>query len=177
MANHVFHAITIKTTSQELRSKLLDLFKKEDQSVFTEALVNCFYGTQFTLETMDYQTAIEYAGAKWADAILISIDEDEVYINLESAWEFVNPLMSQMLKWCLEIDPKCTINCTFEDEGYCFAGTYVGGNGYESEEFLDTDEYDFEDEDSFEQYLNDLGDLTHNEIVIRDNEINKNENK
>lgn len=173
MANHVSHFITVNTVSPDLRSKLLELFKKELHDIDTSDLINYFYGEQFTDESLNYETAYTYVGAKWVFGMYSGEDDDSMYFTFTAAWEFARPLMHQFYKWCAAIDPDCTINCTFEDEGLNFAGVYVAGNGYECDEWLDTDDYNFEDPDSYESYTNDLYDLLSNEIENRDSNENE----
>lgn len=132
MANNVYSTIEIKFVNEEDASRFAswigletDSDKWPENSTYMsriEACSNCFFESLYdgTADTREWW--IENVGAKWCYLDDVDISDDTVYLTVVSAWDFPEGMFFKLTDFLREQYAGATLQCTFEDESYCFIG-------------------------------------------------------
>jgi hypothetical protein len=171
MANHVENYIRVKNCNQAVIDELQRIFSEKDDigDTHTIDLVNGIYGKNWTNDDYDRGWMFENVGAKWVYGQIESEYENEIVINLTSAWDAVNPLLKQLCSKLICIKEDVVIENRFEDEGLDPMGVAYISSVYDSVEYLDeeVDVYKFyEDEEYREEVYEMLEELMDEERKI-----------
>jgi hypothetical protein len=181
MANHVENYIKVKNCNQVVIDELQRIFSVKDEigDTGTIDLINCIYDKDWTNDDYDREWVLENVGAKWVFGQIENETEDEITINLTSAWDAVNPLLKQLCSKLICIKEDVVIENRFEDEGLDPMGVAYYSSEYGSVEYLDeeVDVYKFyEDEEYREEVYEMLEELMdeerriHQEVIQELNE-------
>jgi hypothetical protein len=139
MANHVENYIKVKNCNQVVIEELQRIFSVKDEigDTGTIDLINCIYDKEWTNDDYDREWVLENVGAKWVFGQIENETEDEITINLTSAWDAVNPLLKQLCSKLICIKEDVVIENRFEDEGLDPMGIAYYSSEYGTEEYLD----------------------------------------
>jgi hypothetical protein len=139
MANHVENYIKVKNCNQVVIEELQRIFSVKDEigDTGTIDLINCIYDKEWTNDDYDRDWVLENVGAKWVFGQIENETEDEITINLTSAWDAVNPLLKQLCSKLICIKEDVVIENRFEDEGLDPMGIAYYSSEYGTEEYLD----------------------------------------
>jgi hypothetical protein len=139
MANHVENFIRVKNCNQVVIDELQRIFSVKDEigDTGTIDLINCIYDKEWTNDDYDREWVLENVGAKWVFGQIENETEDEITINLTSAWDAVNPLLKQLCSKLICIKEDVVIENRFEDEGLDPMGIAYYSSEYGTEEYLD----------------------------------------
>ena len=153
MANHVENYIKVKNCNQAVIDELQRIFSVKDEigDTGTIDLVNGIYDKNWTNDDYDRAWVNEYVGAKWVYGQIENETEDEITINLTSAWDAVNPLLKQLCSKLICIKEDVVIENSFEDEGLDPMGIAYYSSEYGTEEYLDAvvDVYKFYEDEEY----------------------------
>lgn len=157
MANHVENYIKVKNINGKVAEELKRIFSNKDKigDTYTIDLINSIYDKNWNEEDCDSRWIDENIGSKWVFGHIGNETEDEVSINLTSAWSAVNPLLEQLSKKLISIKEDVVIENKFEDEGLDFLGVSYFSLHYNSEEYLD-EEVDvdrFNEDDEYKEEI------------------------
>jgi hypothetical protein len=139
MANHVENYIKVKNINKEVFAELERIFSVKDEigDTGTIDLINGIYDKDWTNDDYDREWVLENVGAKWVFGQIEDESEDEITINLTSAWDAVNPLLKQLCSKLICIKEDVVIENKFEDEGLDPMGVAYYSSEYGTEEYLD----------------------------------------
>jgi hypothetical protein len=139
MANHVENYIKVKNCNQVVIEELQRIFSVKDEigDTGTIDLINCIYDKEWTNDDYDREWVLENVGAKWVFGQIENETEDEITINLTSAWDAVNPLLKHLCSKLICIKEDVVIENRFEDEGLDPMGIAYYSSEYGTEEYLD----------------------------------------
>ena len=139
MANHVENYIKVKNFNQAVIDELERIFSVKDEigDTHTIDLVNGIYDMNWTDEDYDRGWVNDNVGAKWVYGQIESEYDNELTINLTSAWDAVNPLLKQLCSKLICIKEDVVIENRFEDEGLDPMGIAYYSSEYGTEEYLD----------------------------------------
>jgi len=139
MANHVENYIKVKNCNQAVIDELQRIFSVKDEigDTGTIDLINGIYDKDWTNDDYDREWVLENVGAKWVFGQIEDKSEDEITINLTSAWDAVNPLLKQLCSKLICIKEDVVIENKFEDEGLDPMGVAYYSSEYGTEEYLD----------------------------------------
>ena len=155
MANHVYSTIEIKFKTEEDTSKFLEWIGFESNSENwpenstymsqMEACSKCFFDSLYagTEDTRDWW--LENVGAKWCYIDDIESDDDTVYLNIVSAWEFPEGLFFKLTDFLRDQYAGAKVEGTFDDEGYCFIGACASNQQHRDIEYFYPDTEFFDD--------------------------------
>ena len=153
MANHVENYIRVKNINKEVLNELERIFSEKDDigDTHTIDLVNNIYDKDWKNDDYDRSWMHEYVGSKWVYGQIENETEDEITINLTSAWDAVNPLLKQLCSKLICIKEDVVIENRFEDEGLDPMGVAYISSVYESVEYLDeeVDVYKFYEDEEY----------------------------
>lgn len=176
MANHVENYIKVKNCNQVVIDELQRIFSVKDEigDTGTIDLINCIYDKEWTNDDYDRDWVLDNVGAKWVFGQIEDESEDEITINLTSAWDAVNPLLKQLCSKLICIKEDVVVENTFQDESCDPMGVAYYSSEYGSEEYLDeevdTNKFYEDDEyrDEIYRMLDDLMDeerRIHKEVI------------
>jgi hypothetical protein len=155
MANHVENYIKIKNINKEVVDELERIFSVKDEigDTHTIDLVNGIYDMNWTDGDYDRGWVNDNVGAKWVYGQIESEYDDELTINLTSAWDAVNPLLKQLCSKLICIKEDVVIENKFQDEGCDPMGVAYYSSEYGSVEYLDEeiDVYKFYEDDTYRE--------------------------
>jgi hypothetical protein len=155
MANHVENYIKIKNINKAVVDELERIFSVKDEigDTHTIDLVNGIYDMNWTDEDYDRGWVNDNVGAKWVYGQIESEYDDELTINLTSAWDAVNPLLKQLCSKLICIKEDVVIENRFEDESLDPMGVAYYSSEYGSVEYLDEeiDVYKFYEDDTYRE--------------------------
>ena len=139
MANHVENYIRVKNINKDVLTELERIFSNKDVAGDTHTidLVNGIYDMNWSDDDYDRGWMHENVGAKWVYGQIESEYENEVVINLTSAWDAVNPLLKQLCSKLICIKEDVVIESRFEDESLDPMGVAYISSVYDSVEYLD----------------------------------------
>lgn len=149
MANHVSNFVRITNINEDVIKKVKEIFeydddKKEYQEAHSLTLVNNIYGTDFTDETLTRSWMEENIGAKWVYGCITEVYDDEIKLDLTSAWDPVSELIFVLSKVLQKVKPDVVVESQFEDESYNSAGVSLFTKDYNDTEYIDMDDWDVE---------------------------------
>lgn len=181
MANHVENYIKVKNINKEVVDELERIFSEKDDigDTHTIDLINGIFDMDWKDEDYDRGWVNDNVGAKWVYGQIESEYENEITINLTSAWDAVNPLLKQLCSKLICIKEDVVIENRFEDESLDPMGVAYYSSEYGSVEYLDeeVDVYKFyEDEEYREEVYEWLEELMdeerriHQEVIQELNE-------
>lgn len=141
MANHVENYIRVKNINKEVVTELERIFSNKDEIGDTRTIdiINGVFDMNWTDADYNRDWVIENVGAKWVYGQIENETEDEVVINLTSAWDPINPLLKQLCSKLICIKEDVVIENRFEDESLDPIGIGYISSVYESVECLDED--------------------------------------
>lgn len=186
MANHVENYIRVKNINKEVVDELERIFSNKDEigDTHTIDLINAIFDKSWTNEDYDRVWVLENVGAKWVYGQIESEYDNQIVINLTSAWDAVNPLLKELCSKLICIKEDVVIENRFEDESLDPIGVAYYSSEYGSVEYLDeeVDVYKFyEDEEYREEVYEMLEELMdeerriHQEVLDELNEERENE--
>jgi len=141
MANHVDNYIKVKNINKEVVDELERIFSNKDDvgDTHTIDLINGVFDMNWTDDDYDRGWVNDNVGAKWVYGQIESEYDDELTINLTSAWDAVNPLLKQLCSKLICIKEDVVIENIFQDESCDPMGVAYYSSEYGSEEYLDED--------------------------------------
>jgi hypothetical protein len=141
MANHVDNYIKVKNINKEVVDELERIFSNKDEigDTHTIDLINGVFDMNWTDDDYDRGWVNDNVGAKWVYGQIESEYDDELTINLTSAWDAVNPLLKQLCSKLICIKEDVVIENIFQDESCDPMGVAYYSSEYGSEEYLDED--------------------------------------
>lgn len=155
MANHVENYIRVKNINKEVVDELERIFSNKDEigDTHTIDLVNGIYDMNWGDDDYDRGWMHENVGAKWVYGQIESEYENELTINLTSAWDAVNPLLKQLCSKLICIKEDVVIENRFEDESLEPMGVAYISSVYDSVEYLDeeVDVYKFYEDEEYRE--------------------------
>jgi len=153
MANHVYTNINITFESNDASNKYIQdvlqydkIMKQESESIKTYwDRISVFQDEYFKIICPDVESTrddyIEKLGAKWISFDDVDFDDNELTLNMHSAWSPAFGLFERIYNHAKTIDPEVSLVITWEDEGYNFIGAAsYNGNGDDWEEYVPTEE-------------------------------------
>lgn len=171
MANHVENYVRVKNINKEVVDELERIFSNKDDvgDTHTIDLINAIFDKSWTNEDYDRAWVLENVGAKWVYGQIESEYDNQIVINLTSAWDAVNPLLKKLCSKLICIKEDVVIENRFEDESLDPMGVAYYSSEYGSVEYLDeeVDVYKFyEDEEYREEVYEMLEELMEEERRI-----------
>lgn len=155
MANHVENYVRVKNINKEVVDELERIFSEKDEigDTHTIDLVNGIFDMEWKQDDYDRGWMHENVGAKWVYGQIESEYENEVVINLTSAWDAVNPLLKQLCSKLICIKEDVVIENRFEDESLDPMGVAYISSVYDSVEYLDeeVDVYKFYEDEEYRE--------------------------
>lgn len=181
MANHVENYVRVKNINKEVVDELERIFLNKDDvgDTHTIDLINAIFDKSWNNEDYDRAWVLENVGAKWVYGQIESEYDNQIVINLTSAWDAVNPLLKELCSKLICIKEDVVIENRFEDESLDPMGVAYYSSEYGSVEYLDeeVDVYKFyEDEEYREEVYEMLEELMdeerriHQEVIQELNE-------
>jgi len=152
MANHVYSFFNITFSSEADAidfSEWIGLLPVNENITWgerIEACCNIMIDNLWEDNEDTRQWWIDNIGAKWMYFDDIDRYDDEVHINMTSAWDFPEGLFFKLSDFLRDRYQDAIMQVTFEDEGYNFIG--AGGS---NQEFRDV-EYHHPDFDEMDEY-------------------------
>ena len=160
MANHVENYIKIKNINKEVVDELERIFSNKNDigDTHTIDIINGVFDMEMKQEDYDRSWVIDNVGAKWVYGQIESEYDDELTINLTSAWNAVNPLLKELCSKLICIKEDVVIENTFEDESCDPMGVAYYSSEYGSVEYLDEeiDAHKFWEDDEYRNEVYDM---------------------
>lgn len=157
--------VEVKNTNKEVNDYILQFCDIDEESKYYNTtireldLVNDLYDTEFTED--DGWTAEwgrEHLGSKWIRFDYITIDDDGIEMNIESAWSVPQEFFEKLALKLGSIHRDCYLLGSYEDESYEPMGAFVYDLYYDDIEDLE-EEIDYEriwEEDDYLESIHDM---------------------
>lgn len=157
--------VEVKNTNKEINDYILQFCDVDKESKFYNTtireldLVNDLYDTQFTED--DWWTAEwgrDHLGSKWIRFDYITIDDDGIEMNIDSAWSVPQGFFEKLGQKLGSLHRDCYLLGSYEDESYEPMGAFVYDLYYDDIEDLD-EEIDHDriwEEDDYIESLHDM---------------------
>ena len=156
--------VEVKNINKEVKDYILqfcDVDKEQkyyNTTVRVLDLVNDLYDTEFTEDdwwTVDWGR--DHLGSKWMEFDWITIDDDSIEFNLQTAWNVPQRFFETLGQKLGSIDRDCYLLGSYEDESYVPIGAFVYDLYYDDIEDLE-EEIDHDrmwEEDDYRESLHD----------------------
>ena len=165
MPNVMTSFVEVKNTNKEVNDYILQFCDIDEESKYYNTtireldLVNDLYDTEFTED--DGWTAEwgrEHLGSKWIRFDYITIDDDGIEMNIDSAWSVPQQFFEKLALKLGYIHRDCYLLGSYEDESYEPMGAFVYDLYYDDIEDLE-EEIDYEriwEEDDYLESIHDM---------------------
>ena len=175
MANHVQNYLKIRNCNQLAITMLEEFFQTEEGEfeVHTEELTKRIFKEE-TPKEYDRGWYCDNVGAKWVNGYLEDVYEDEVVVELTSAWSPVFGLVEKLYDVLSEVCEGVYILNSFQDESYEPTGVQIVSEVLMEEQYLDIEDYDLdwdsEDYDeNLDKFYSDLSSMEDNLVADMEN--------
>jgi hypothetical protein len=164
MANVMTSFVEVKNINKEVKDYILQFCDVDEESKYYNTtvrvldLVNDLYDTEFTEDdwwTVDW--GYDNLGSKWMEFDWITIDDDSIEFNLQTAWSVPQRFFETLGQKLGSIHRDCYLLGSYEDESYEPMGAFVYDLYYDDIEDLD-EEIDHDrmwEEDDYLESLHD----------------------